>query len=306
MLRTNEDAHNHGAMNSDSYTPVIIIGAPRSGTNMLRDLMCQLPHTASWDCDEINYIWRFGNRSHPSDALTPEHATLPAQRFITKTFDRLHASTKATRIIEKTCANSLRVPFVNTIFPRAMFISLIRDGRAVYRSAFKRWSAPLDLMYLARKARYVPSTDLVYYAYRYFRNRLGKVADPDGKLATWGPRFDGMEAFQSAHSFESCVAQQWVECVRQSQTALQQIPPCRRLSLSYEKIVANPVGELQRVADFLQISVTEDLLNAASKMVRPPETARNATLDIPEGVLRIMQATLEQNGYLQGERHVAA
>lgn len=306
MLRIGKDVHNYGAMNTDSYTPVIIIGAPRSGTNMLREVMCKLPHTATWDCDEINYIWRFGNRSHPSDALMPEHATLPSQRFIARAFDRLHASTKATRIVEKTCANSLRVPFVNTIFPRARFVFLIRDGRAVYRSAFKRWSAPLDLRYLARKARYVPSADMLYYAYRYLRNRLGKVANVDGKLATWGPRFHGMEAFQLTHSFEACVAQQWVECVNQSQTALAQIPSCRRLSLSYEQIVSHPVRELQRVADFLQISVTENLLAKASKTVRLPEPACEATPEIPESVLRIMQPTLVKNGYLREEEHLAA
>lgn len=306
MVPTGENAHEHSAMKTDAYTPVIIIGAPRSGTNMLRDLMCQLPHTASWDCDEINYIWRFGNRSYPSDALMPEHATLPTQRFITKAFDRLHASTRATRIVEKTCANSLRVPFVNTIFPRAMFVFLVRDGRAVYRSALKRWSAPLDLRYLAQKARYVPPRDMLYYGYRYLRNRLGKVADSDGKLATWGPRFHGMEAFQLTHSFEACVAHQWVECVKQSQAALAQIPSCRRLSLSYEEIVANPVRELQRVTEFLQISATQEILATASKTVRLPETGCNSTADIPESVFRIMQPTLVQTGYLQGEKHVAA
>ena len=38
--------------------PVIIIGAGRSGTNMLRDLLAQLPQFSTWPCDEINYIWR--------------------------------------------------------------------------------------------------------------------------------------------------------------------------------------------------------------------------------------------------------
>ena len=44
---------------------VVIIGAPRSGTNMLRDVLTSLPGFATWPCDEINLIWRHGNRDLP-------------------------------------------------------------------------------------------------------------------------------------------------------------------------------------------------------------------------------------------------
>ena len=46
---------------------VIIIGAPRSGTNMLRDALTALPDCGTWPCDEINYVWRHGNVGFPSD-----------------------------------------------------------------------------------------------------------------------------------------------------------------------------------------------------------------------------------------------
>ena len=56
-----------------NHKPIIIIGAPRSGTNMLRDVLCNLDGVGSWPCDEINYIWRHGNVKNPSD----EFLTLP-------------------------------------------------------------------------------------------------------------------------------------------------------------------------------------------------------------------------------------
>ena len=34
--------------------PVVIIGAPRSGTNMLRDVLVGVGGYATWPCDEIN------------------------------------------------------------------------------------------------------------------------------------------------------------------------------------------------------------------------------------------------------------
>lgn len=38
------------------FTPVVIIGAGRSGTNALRDALTALPEFETWPCDEINPI----------------------------------------------------------------------------------------------------------------------------------------------------------------------------------------------------------------------------------------------------------
>ena len=47
---------------------VIIIGAARSGTKYLRDVLATAPNAARVPYD-INYIWRYGSESHPDDAL---------------------------------------------------------------------------------------------------------------------------------------------------------------------------------------------------------------------------------------------
>jgi len=38
-----------------SNTDIIIVGAPRSGTNMLRDVLTSFDGVCTWPCDEINY-----------------------------------------------------------------------------------------------------------------------------------------------------------------------------------------------------------------------------------------------------------
>ena len=53
---------------------VIIIGAPRSGTNILRDVLTSFDGICTWPCDEINYIWRHGNAKYPSDELLAANA----------------------------------------------------------------------------------------------------------------------------------------------------------------------------------------------------------------------------------------
>lgn len=58
-----------------NLTPIILIGAPRSGTNIFRDTIASLPSVTTWPCDEINYIWRHGNINYPSDEFPVELAT---------------------------------------------------------------------------------------------------------------------------------------------------------------------------------------------------------------------------------------
>ena len=131
--------------------PIIIIGAGRSGTNMLRDLLVQLPGLGTWPCDEINYIWRHGNRGFATDEFTAGMATPAVKAFIRKQFKRLEVQGNVDSIVEKTCANSLRCGFVHEIFPRARFIHLVRDGRDVAASARERWAAKLDLGYILKR-----------------------------------------------------------------------------------------------------------------------------------------------------------
>ena len=49
--------------------PIFIIGAPRSGTNILRDTITSNEDYITWDCDEINYIWRYGHPFKKDDIL---------------------------------------------------------------------------------------------------------------------------------------------------------------------------------------------------------------------------------------------
>ena len=140
--------------------PVVIIGAGRSGTNMLRDVLTRLQGVDTWPCDEINYIWRHGNRESETDEFSVEQASPDVSNFIRAQFasivrkQGLLSYPEGDRfIVEKTCANSLRVPFVNSVVPEAKYIFLVRDGRDVIASARKRWQAPLNIPYLLSKAK---------------------------------------------------------------------------------------------------------------------------------------------------------
>lgn len=249
------------------YSKVIIIGAGRSGTNMLRDILCSFEGVETWPCDEINYIWRYGNAKFPTDELKPEHATEKVKNYIRKKFYNEARKKNAQYLVEKTCANTLRIDFVREIFPEAYFIHLIRDGRDVAVSAYERWHAPLDIPYLFKKACFVPYADLAYYATKYFYNRIYKVFNKNKRLSTWGPRFSGMDdIFRNKNPYAAC-AYQWMKCVEAAMASKEKIPPQKILQIKYEEFVNEPVKEMSEVIDFLKIKVPlEKVQESVSKV----------------------------------------
>ena len=251
-----------------NYVPVIVIGAGRSGTNMLRDMLTQLPGFGTWPCDEINYIWRHGNRAFPTDEFSVEMARPEVVQYIRRAFDRLAARENLGHVVEKTCANSLRVGFVHRVVPEARFIHIVRDGRDVAASAAQRWTAPLDVPYLLRKARFVPPSDLPYYGGRYLLNRVARLRSSEKKLATWGPRFERMQEVLATQELPVACALQWQRCVEAADAQLAALPSEQVIQVRYESFVTDPAPELDRIVRFLEYPVTEDMVRAALAVVR--------------------------------------
>lgn len=287
-------------------SPVVIIGAGRSGTNMLRDVLTRLDGITTWPCDEINYIWRHGNRNYPTDELQREQATPEVVTFIRGQFQSFIKSTSSKShepenrvVLEKTCANALRVPFVDAVLPEARYIHLVRDGRDVVSSALQRWKAPLDIPYLAAKAKYVPRSDLPYYASRYFVNRFTKLVSKQSALSVWGPRFDGMAVLAEQVSLPEVCATQWVECVDSATRAFSEMPDHKVFYLRYEDFVSNPAVNLQSIAQFLSLSHTPEEIQKACQIVRSSSVGKGMSsggLDLGKA-LAVMEGTLSAHGY---------
>jgi hypothetical protein len=282
------------------YQPVIIIGAPRSGTNMLRDMLVQLEGAETWPCDEINYIWRHHNVQYPSDEYVPEMATPRVQAYVRKQFDDFARQSGAQYLIEKTCANSLRVGFVDRVIPEAKYIFIVRNGYDTIGSALLRWKASLDLPYIMKKARYVPMTDLPYYALRYGMNHIRRQFSREKRLSYWGPTLDNMKLLLEKNSLYEVIARQWKSCVENAERDFSRIAENRIHRVKYEDFVQSPVNECTKIADYLGLVVTDEIKQMLGNRISADNVGKGKDAlgtEVVEQLKPILDASLKRYGY---------
>ncbi|MCK0743677.1 sulfotransferase [Chromohalobacter nigrandesensis] len=267
---------------------------------MLRDVLCEFDGVATWPCDEINYLWRHGNVRYPSDEIPAERATSAVQAYIKKQFDWVANRYKAHTIVEKTCANSLRVPFVDRAVPDAKYVYIYRDGIDTTGSAKLRWQAKLDIPYLMEKVRFVPLTDLPYYGTRYLWSRVYRLFSREQRLAFWGPALDGMPEILEQYNLNEVCALQWQRCVENAETAFAGMPQNKVVRVRYEDFVHDPQAELARVVEFLGLDVPAEAIQEAVSNVSSKSVGKGrASLEASE-VTRLeslVGETLDRYGY---------
>ncbi|NQX76869.1 sulfotransferase [Gilvibacter sp.] len=282
-----------------NHTPVIIIGAGRTGTNMLRDVICSIAGFGTWDCDEINPVWRYGNRFEPTDILAPQLASPKVKNYIRGRFNQLKESQNLEFVVEKTCANSLRLAFVHEVFPEAKYILINRDGRDVAPSAKIRWAAPFELNYTLKKLKQTPLRDLPYYVWKFGINRLKQAFGAD-RLSFWGPVYPGIDAdFKTKSLLEVC-ALQWQACVHATQADKNQLDANQFIEVKYEQFVNNPQEELKTILEFLgKTSATSEEVSEAVARVSNRSVGSHEKLSKEEqqALNEICEPTLQALNY---------
>ena len=244
---------------------VFIVGSPRSGTTVLGDILdC---HGAVRQWYEPYFIWDRFHRLAPDDGRTEADATDRVRAWIRARFEGYRTSLGAAVVVDKSPRNSLKLPFIQAIFPDAAFIHILRDGRDATLSIHREWRRRRAALqgedtgrpvpgrvagtlrsWLARQPRWVDR-------FRALAHELGPTPwNPathlhrlrwDGAVG-WGPRFPGWrEAFGHVSELRFN-AMQWAACVSGVLDGWEDIPPERRMVLRYEDMLDDPEGELGR------------------------------------------------------------
>jgi len=276
--------------------PVILIGAARSGTKILRDILAAPAGVAAVPYD-VNYVWRYGAGDLPHDVLDPDALTEKRRAFIRATLPRLAHARPGDVLVEKTVSNTLRVPFVDRVFPEARFVHLIRDGRDVTESAMRQWQAGPDLAALWTKLRGMPLSNAGYAAW-FAGNMLRGLTRGRGGGGVWGPRFAGIEDAAAGRGLAAVCALQWQASVEAARRDLAALPAVRVTEIRYEDMVAEParMGDLARALDLPDPDAVTD---AAARRLRPtPPGAWRALPAADRGTIEdLLAPTLDSLGY---------
>lgn len=101
------------------------VGCARSGTSILGELLAQHP-AVNYLGEQNQHLWhKWYQRDH--HRLYGDDATSEIKTALRDHFEGLPGDL----VVDKCPPNSLRVPFLAAVFPGAIFIHIIRDGRDV-------------------------------------------------------------------------------------------------------------------------------------------------------------------------------
>ena len=132
--------------------PIFIVSTPRSGSTLLFETLQQAPglFTIGGESHKlIEGLQPFTPVAHDwsSNRLTEVDAQHPAVPMMTGAFYKYLKDRDGTpaqgsvRMLEKTPKNSLRIPFLDAIWPDGLFVYLFRDPRQTLASMIRAWQS---------------------------------------------------------------------------------------------------------------------------------------------------------------------
>jgi hypothetical protein len=165
-------------------------------------------------------------------------------------------------MLSKRIANNLRIPLLADVFPRARFVFLVRDGRAVAASL--------------SRVDWWPDSFVWWYG---------------GTPKRW--------AAEGHDPWEMC-ARNWVEELDAIESGLETVPEAAVLRLRYEDLVAEPVATLRSAARFVGLPDDARWRRTLEGLSFPDRNASGRgglDADARERISAIQREGLERYGY---------
>lgn len=251
--------------------PVIIIGAPRSGTTILAEVLGAHPALAY--AREPRLTWRFGN-DRRSDMLRAEDARPEVRTHIRESFARFVTDQGASRLLEKTPSNALRPAFVDQVFPDCRFIHIVRDPYDCIGAIHRAWLLPpLDLRTdehrnrLRRRLRETGWRRAPRYALEMALRSAPKSV-VGLRRRPWGPRLAGLDGIVEDLGLVDACALQWKFCVEGAGYFGRQLPPERYIECRLE---AMDLAAMQEILEFCELGLDPNVISTYERVFSTDE-----------------------------------
>jgi hypothetical protein len=270
-------------MSLNVHKPIFIVGSPRSGTSIFYRTMAKHPDLA-WISNitkkfpasmlitrlimlfredhrptEANKIWaKYTKTDHES--LGKSDVSPAARRYLHHVVQNNLKIFNKTRFVNKCPGNAVRIEFLYEIFPDAIFIHVVRDGRAVVHSIKRA------------------------------REKHG------GQF--WGTRPPGWRKLQALPMLESC-ALQWKMIMEHILESAQHLPPDRYVEVKYEDFIDRPAQTLSSVGEKCGLTWSVAFLDKVADGLenRNFKWRENFSPDEKDTLLALLGDLLDRLGY---------
>lgn len=259
--------------------PVIILGAPRSGTSLLSDLFDAHPDVLV--LREPRLVWRYGN-DRRSDQLRAVHARPEVVDHVHAAFGAALRQRGVERLVEKTPANTVRPLFVDAVFPDAFYLHITRDGWAAVpsiRDFSVRRGSGLDgrqARKLGRRLREAELRQVVHYVPELARRVSGRFAR---RPALYGPRLAGLGRVVGELGQLEAAALQWRTCVDSAAAFGRCLPRDRYREIQLERLDQDTIAS---ALEFAGLRVAEEVLDRFRESYRLEAGLRRTVLSDAE------------------------
>lgn len=236
--------------------PVFVVGCSRSGTTVTYETLATSQAFLTFGF-EIPQFWNslYGplNNGWDSEAAGAEHAR-PEHR--TAAFRYFYQRVGKDLLLDKTCINTMRIPYLQRLFPDARFVYIHRNGYDNISSMMDGW----------RKGR----TDGSFGLSQFFGPSPEPVTINNGEFSEWHFFLPpGWREFNHA-SLEEVCAFQWTSANRMALDAARLIAPTNWIQIRYEDILDHPVNTFRGVFERLGIDFNESIQARCASLHRHP------------------------------------
>ena len=282
--------------------PIVVVGAPRSGTSFLGKLLSKHPALAY--SKEPRLTWRYGN-DHKSDMLRPEDARPEVCQHIRRVFADSVQSAGRQRLVEKTPSSSLRMGFVEKVLPECLFLHIIRDGTESALSIRQFWnhrSKGIKREKLVQRLKEINLRRAPYYFMEFVRRAMPQQLSGATRRPAWGPRIPGLDEMIKELDVLEIASLQWRMCVESACNYGRQLPKDRYLECRLEDMSLELV---ETVLEFCDLSMTPEVRAGFDAEYDPGLTTSRASAADPADLEMIQKwigptkIWLEQDNFQQ-------
>jgi len=280
-----------------NMNPIIVLGAPRSGTTFLGDVLCANPDV--YYAIEPTPVWRYGNE-RKSDFLRPEHLSPKIRKYINKSFSGYLKSNGKARLLEKTPQNCLRPEFVDSALDGCRFVHIIRNGYESALSIEKHWetnTSGLRGVRVRQRFQELSPIQIPRYGFEFFKRVLGGYMGVNLGVS-WGPKIPGAREIAREFGPLYLSALQWRFCVENACQYGRKLGPDRYLEVKLEEMTE---GTIDTIADFLDLGAgTGAVINAYNSQFKESNVSyrkAQASSKKTEALRQIIEPTMQWLGY---------